>query len=244
MKVNINRMVILLLISLFTLSCEVDNIKGPDAQLTGRIIDDLTDSLVQQDLMSGSTLDFYEAGYNPVTKISLYCKVDGTYTNNMMFSGTYLITTPTANWYPVDSVKGFILKPGKNTYDFRVIPYLRIKNTSIILDTITKTINAKFSLEGGQLSTTLKTLTLCVHSDPRVAVGMSLPLQAPNGTKPWQKTYNNTSIPASDQTLSIPLSTNTGTLKSGRTYYFRVAALSGVTGAKENYSNAVPIIIP
>lgn len=244
MKNRYINVLLIVLIGLVLVSCEVDNIPGPDAQLTGCIIDDLTDSLVQQDLISGSSLDFWEAGYNPVTKISLSCKNDGTYTNNLMFSGTYLITTPTTNWYPLDSIKGFILKPGKNTYDFRVTPYIRIKDVSIVVDTISKTIIAKFKLEGGQLSTTIKTLTLCAHPDPRVSKSMLLSLQATGGAKPWEKTFNSTSIPVSEQMLTIPLSTNTTTLKSGRTYYFRIAALTGVTGAKENYSKAVAIQIP
>jgi hypothetical protein len=243
MKNRYLSILLIVLISMGFLSCEVDNIPGPDALLTGRIIDDLTDSLVQQDLISGSSLDFWEAGYDPVTKISLSCKVDGTYTNNMMFSGTYLITTPNANWYPVDSIKGFILKPGQNTYDFRVTPYIRVKDANIVVDTISKTIVAKFKLEGGQLSTTIKTLTLCAHPDPRVAKGMLLALQAPSG-KPWEKTFNNTSIPMSEQTLTIPLASNTTVLKSKKTYYFRIAALTGVTGARENYSKAVAIQIP
>jgi len=242
-----NRYISILLIVLIVMgfvSCEVDNIPGPDAQLTGRIIDDLTDSLVQQDLISGSSLDFWEAGYDPVTKISLSCKQDGTYTNNMMFSATYLITTPNANWYPVDSVKGFILKQGKNTYDFRVTPYIRIKNATIAYNATTASIEARFKLEGGQLSTTLKTLTLSVHPDPRVSVAMQLPLQSSTSTKPWIKTFTNTAIPLAEQVLSIKLADNTSALKSGKVYYFRIAALTGVTGAKDNYSRAVQIQIP
>ena len=59
MKNRYISILLIVLIGMGFVSCEVDNIPSPDSQLTGRIIDDLTDSLVQQDLISGSSLDFW-----------------------------------------------------------------------------------------------------------------------------------------------------------------------------------------
>lgn len=239
MKAKILYFIVLITFALFVTSCELDNIPGPDAQLQGSIIDDKTGELVTQDVMQGSTIDFYEHGYNNPTKQALFIRNNGTFTNNLMFSGSYTVTTPTANWYPTDSLKNFILTPGANKYDFRVTPYLRIKNLAIVNNS--GVIEARFMLEGGQLSTTLKTMTLCAHSDHNVAIGLRFTIQGtPNNST---KSFANVAVPVTEQNLSINLSQNTALFVAGRTYYFRVAALTGVSGAKENYSPAIKITL-
>ena len=49
-------------------SCELDNYDGPDATLSGRIIDKETGELVEQDIIRGTQIEFIEHGYdNPLT---------------------------------------------------------------------------------------------------------------------------------------------------------------------------------
>ncbi len=231
---------LLIAFAAFLPSCELDNIPGPDAQLNGLIIDDKTGELVSQDIIQGSTLDFYEHGYQNPTKRALSIKNDGSYTNNLMFSGAYTVITPAANWYPIDSIKSLVLYPGRNTFDLKVIPFIRIINLRI--ENNAGVIEAKFMLEGGQPSASLKALTLCAQSDPNVAIGLRFTIQGtPNNST---KSFNNIPIPATEQMLSVNLSQNSTLFKAGKTYYFRVAALTGVSGAKENYSKAVAIQIP
>ncbi len=257
MKKILYHSIFLLIGLVYFTSCELDNIPAPDAQLTGKIIDDATDSLVLQDLMSGSTLDFYEDKYGTkATKTALYIRNDGTYTNNLMFSGFYTVITPNANWYPIDSLKGFSLKPGGNSLDLRVTPYIRVKNFRVVNNA--GVIEAYFTLEGGKTTSTFKTLTLCAHSDPRVAIGLRFTVQsaaiAATGTTPAvlattpvftaSATNGNGAITNSEIKLTMNTKApNDKVFISGRTYYFRVAALSSVSGAKENYSSAIAVVL-
>lgn len=45
-------------------SCELDNYDGPDATLSGRIIDKETGELVEQDIIRGTQIEFIEHGYD------------------------------------------------------------------------------------------------------------------------------------------------------------------------------------
>ena len=72
-------------------SCELDNYDGPDATLSGRIIDKETGELVEQDIIRGTQIEFIEHGYdNPLTQY-MVIKNDGTYANKMMFANDYTI---------------------------------------------------------------------------------------------------------------------------------------------------------
>ena len=64
---------------------KVDNFDGPDASLSGSIIDAETNELVQTDVIEGTTIKIIEHGYDPVTPQYLRVKNDGTYSNTMLF---------------------------------------------------------------------------------------------------------------------------------------------------------------
>ena len=113
-------------------SCELDNYDGPDATLSGRIIDKETGELVEQDIIRGTQIEFIEHGYdNPLTQY-MVIKNDGTYANKMMFANDYTIQIRSANFPATEPVE--ITIKGNTTYDFEVIPYLRIKDVQIKIE--------------------------------------------------------------------------------------------------------------
>ena len=49
----------------------------------------------------------------------------------MVFAATYDVRFENCNFYPFE-IKDFVINDGDNFYDFKVTPYLRIKNPDIV----------------------------------------------------------------------------------------------------------------
>lgn len=148
---------------LFT-SCvffEMDNYDGPNASITGTLLDSKTHEPVPTECKFGNFFggaymgapttgyfSVYEKGTSEVYGRKLdyekaqywHIKYDGTYVNSQIFSGTYRIESASNNFYPVtkDDVK---IVPGENTLDWEVTPYCRV-------------INPKVELQGGKFVAT------------------------------------------------------------------------------------------
>ena len=141
---------ILLMISccLFALtSCEIDNYESPNASIHGSIIDEKTGELVGMDVQDGGELKVVELGFaNPQTQ-SWKIMNTGEYRNNLVFAATYDIRMENNNCYAFKQ-EGVVVKKGDNTLDFKVTPYIRIKNPRI--EKNGNQIVATFSLEGGK----------------------------------------------------------------------------------------------
>ena len=124
---------ILLMISccLFALtSCEIDNYESPNASIHGSIIDEKTGELVGMDVQDGGELKVVELGFaNPQTQ-SWKIMNTGEYRNNLVFAATYDIRMENNNCYAFKQ-EGVVVKKGDNTLDFKVTPYIRIKNPRI-----------------------------------------------------------------------------------------------------------------
>ena len=225
---------ILILMSCFAViftSCEKDNLDGPDAQINGNIIDIATGELVEQDIINGSMVYYIELGFsNPPTQ-SMNIKNDGTYRNDLMFSGEYQFILNKGNFSPLDTIWNTV-KAGSNKMDFKVLPYIRIKNMEIKEEDGIVTANFKIQQT---TSTTVQKIALFAHSD--ITVGNSI-----NIGYIEQKINDN----VSENTLfTLILDVkNNSRIKKGRECYFRVGALSNSLEAKYNYSPPVKIYIP
>ncbi len=134
---------------------EMDNYEGPDATVTGRIIDAKTGENVPVECKygnffggayMGSPTEGYfsviEKGWDAEAAQYWHIKYDGTYTNTMVYSGEYDISATANNFYPVEK-KGLKFEKGDNTLDWEVTPYARI-------------IDPKVELVGGKFVATFK----------------------------------------------------------------------------------------
>ena len=156
---------ILLLVSccLFALtSCEVDNYDGPNASIHGSILDEQTGELVGSDMENGNAIKVREQGFSKPADQTWYITNTGEYRNNMVFAATYDVRFENGNFYPFE-IKDFVVKAGDNTYDFKVIPYIRIKNSKI--EKNGNVITATFSLEAGKPEVKLKEIQVFAFSD-------------------------------------------------------------------------------
>lgn len=209
-------------------SCKKDNYAGPDAGLSGNFIDEATNELVQMDIIRGTRIEFIEHGYaNPQSQYMIL-KNDGTYANTLMFANTYTLKISEPNFIPI-APQDIEIK-GQTKLDFKVTPYIRVMDVSIVKNG-TKVV-ATFKLQQNVINNVQK-IGLYAHSDSRVGEPMRL--------VSVEQQINAVTTPSQVFTLEIDLPSNSSQLKPGNNYYFRVGALIGVGGSKPNYAPAVKL---
>lgn len=236
-------------IALFATSCEIDNFPQPDSQVFGAIRDSVGGGLVETDLNSGSVIGAFEQGYETPVLRNWVIKQNGEYRNNLVYSNKYNFVFQSCNFFPY-TVTDFDVKPGANEHDFYVVPFIRIKNTSITYDSEAKKIIATFSLEGGKPSVKVGKVSLYAFTDMYVGEYVKKTLVA-NGTDVPTITLTGaaqTINPATVYTLSIDLNqaANASVFAIHRNYYFRVGAMaiqSGVGTIRTNYAPYVKIAL-
>lgn len=220
------------LISLFLLgSCELnqlDNYDGPNATLSGGIYDQETGELIQQDIINGMQIEYTEHGFENPQMQYVVVKNDGTYRNNLMFAGTYTIRPARGNFVPVETEE--LVVKGKTVKNFRVQPYIRVRNVQI--EKQDGKVVATFNLDQ-TVTNKVSRIGLFAHQEPNVG--------APLNTVASITNFNQVSNDVTQYRLEINLEANSGNLKPGNKYYFRVGALIDAPEAKYNY--APPVLI-
>jgi len=217
-------------------SCKLDNYEGPNARVFGRILDAKTGELVGTDIQQGSQLMVYEQGYAAAETHSngqtWVIQNTGEYRNNLVFAARYEVIFQNGNFYGFTDFMD--VKTGDNEIDWKVTPYLRVKDCSI--DKSGNTVTAKFKLEGGKGDEKVSEVRLFAFSD--MWVGNYVKFALTGGTDVQKP--NEVVDPTKEYTLTIDVSQNSSFFKyTGKNYYFRVGAKASVPGAgtiRHNYS--------
>ncbi len=217
---------ITLLILLFG-SCELDNYDAPDAQLYGAIIDNETGDTIPQDLIEGSSIDYIELGFRNPQVQTLRFHVDGSYRNNLMFSGKYKIIPTRGNFFPPDTLLTNINK-GENKIDFHVSPYCRIHDVRLELGESGNKLwlLAFFKLEQ-VADVKVKELMLAIDENPNVGLIIN--------EKYFKRPMNKNVNPDEELLLYLDLSG----IEEGKMYYVRVGGLMDIPQAKYNWCKAI-----
>jgi hypothetical protein len=216
----------------FVYSCEIDNYDAPSSELYGTFIDAETNEPLQSEIVEGTVIQIIEHGWvQDQTNITqtLVVKHDGTYRNSMIFTGKYKISAVQGNFQPIAPIDTFEIK-GSTKLDFLVTPYLRIKDASIFRNG--SIVTATFKVEK---TTGDNIARIGLFSHPNIAVGANTSLVMS------QSTADLNSDPDKIHTLQIDL--NNPNFIAGRSYYFRIGALSSASGARFNYAPAINITI-
>lgn len=218
------------LVSLFTVaSCELDNYEMPNSALYGSIVDVDSDELVEQDIINGTQIEYAELGFDDPETQYLGVKNDGTFRNNLVFAGTYTVRPVRGNFVLID--KQEIQVKGETKIDFRVQPYIRLKNVSIVRtgDKVIATFNVERTGPNN-----VRTIGLYVH--PESAVGEPLHKVAA------EQVINGPTDPNTTYALEIDLPSHPS-LVPGQQYFFRVGALYDAPEAKLNYAKAIRLLL-
>jgi hypothetical protein len=211
-------------------ACKIDNYPAPDSQLHGTFLDIETNEPVEQDIIRGSTIEYIEKGYASQTKQVMIVKNDGTYRNNLIFSNTYTITPVRGNFVPTQSQE--VTVKGETQLDFKVQPYIRVKDAKI--EKIGTKVIATFKLQQTVINN-VKKIGLYAHPEPAVGEPMRTVLadQEINAVIDPNKVYK----------LEIDLPSNSSNLKAGSQYFFRVGAIIDAPESKFNYAKAVRLAL-
>lgn len=227
MKKNLTIIALLAFLGIFS-SCEKDNLDyAPNASFSGEIRDLETGELVQQDILEGSKIYFIEQGWDNPPVQAMVFKNDGTFQNNLMFSGDYKIIMNKGNYIPLDTIR-HQLKKGSNTHTFEVIPYIRITDTDIKFRD--GKVIAKFKMQQ-TTGNPVKAISLFAHPD--ISVGYRI--QTANVTYEINAVAEDT-----EYEISMDIS-KYDKISRGNSYYFRIGALSSAAEAKYNYAPAMNV---
>ncbi len=224
---KLKRLYILLVLPMLLGACElndVDNYDAPDAKFYGQIIDEDTGEPIPQDLINGSVIEYVEQGFENPQIQQLRFKTDGSFRNDLMFSGEYEVRAVRGNFYNTDTVMLNI--KGDFEYTFKSRPYIRIKDVDIywfLGNDGNNYIVASYKLDV-VASENVKSVFLFADKNPNVGYGIR--------SATHQQDINRTVDP--DETLYswIPVSQ----LNEGEEMYFRVGALIDRGEAKPNLS--------
>lgn len=236
---------------------QLDNMEGPNAQITGRLIDAETGNMIGVETAQTASIDWstwsyvykadggaivvVEQGWENEQDQDWLVRYDGTYTNKLVFAADYVMSTKKLPCYELDD-PSFTVKKGANTLDFELVPYCRIVDLEIApkkdaFGKLTKLV-ATFSVELGDPSKANKVSNVAFCANTQVFVGCNYQNMAKNsGAKKKNVT------PGSKVTLEIDMADkqNEELFKYNRERYLRVAAMATGNGANTgNYYNFSP----
>jgi len=202
---------------------ELDNQEGWNAKVQGQILDAKTGKPVQSE--QGSSITIVEKGWDQEANQSWLIKNDGTYVNNLVFAGDYVMRTVSGANFMADETS-FTLKKGDNTVNFTVTPFIRILNPSVTVEG-TK-IKATFSIEAGSSQVNnVGNAYLCIYPDRFVKRGSN------NASKdPLAQATNLNPDGTTQYTLYIDTqdANNSAEFQYDRPHYIRIAAVGAHYG--------------
>ena len=170
-------------------SCDMfkyDNFDGPNAQITGNLLDIKTGEKIGVE--AGQTTAFDWSTWSNVTTTDAGALVvveqgwaaqadqfwlvrfDGQYTNNIVFAGTYKFSTKKIPCYESENNE-FTLAKGKNRMDISLLPFCRIIDPKIKYDAAAKKIVASFYVELGDPSKANQISNVALCANTQVFVG-------------------------------------------------------------------------
>lgn len=252
------KIVYLLSMLSMAMSCslfEMDNYEGPDAAISGSIIDAKTKETLATECKYGNFFggaymgsptegyfSVYQKGWDYESAQYWHIKYDGTYRNAQVFSGEYRLEAANNNFYPVTK-DNVVVKKGENTLDWEVVPYVRVIDPKI--EYANGKFVATFKCEFGdetKANTIVDAKFLC-YPDTFVGIYCNYCGQDPGATS--------TSVVADGVTVNTltidpTLPANQAEFKyTGKNHYFRIAVCAegnGANGGRHyNYSHTVKI---
>lgn len=228
-------------------SCvKIDNWAEPSSRLHGNVLDSYTGKnlMMDQNDWQIRIIDrTWEKMNGTVAQYqSLAVMRDGVYNNAKMFDGTYDMLPYDGPFWPVDTVKGVVLK-GDTQQDFTVKPYLQVLDfaTSLNGTALTLTCRIKAPVITGlpnlyEIKPFLSLTTFCGNSNYiNIAEYNNLRISV---NKAWSS-Y----VPGGSDTTPL-ITIGPLPVKSGYTYYVRIGANVNALSRRYNYSPIIKVVVP
>lgn len=213
---------------------EMDNYDGPDASISGKLLDAKTGNNVPVEMYTKTAsrkTSYYgvlvveQQGWEAVEDQYWYVKYNGDYQNDLVFAGDYVMSTKRLPCYPLE--EAFTVKKGSNTQDFTVTPFARVIDPVFSYDAATGKINATFKIELGDASKAgnIRNVLLCAYTDCFVSSNFNHCSGDPGAS---------VSNVAEGETITLSIDTtresNREEFKYKRDHYLRIAVLATGNG--------------
>ncbi len=210
-------------------SCELDNYDGPDASISGEVRDIETGDLIEQDISNGSNIIFMEHGFENPEEQRMIFKVNGEYTNNLMFSGVYDFYFNESNFVKPEKLTDYRIKSGANKLDFKVLPYIRVSDVTI--QKVGDKIVAKFKITP-TVDNNVREVGLFGHTDFIAGAQYAHDRATASVNEAFKGVAREFTLEMSDNQF-----------KKGKEYYFRVGAIIDVPNSRYNYAPSLKLTI-
>lgn len=209
-------------------SCQKDNYPGPNAKIYGGIFDSKTHQLIPQDNIYGSQIVFIELGYATPTEQYMIFMQNGSYRNDLIFSGTYSMQPRNGNFIP-PALDTITLPAGETRLNFTAQPYIRIKNCTI--QKSGANIVASFNV----VQTTADNVGSIALFADKDSTQLGSIVYELSESMDINANIDSTVV----QTITIDPTAHTNVFLNGRTCFFRAGAVSVANGAKYNFAKDI-----
>lgn len=213
------------------MACDpIDNMDGPDATISGSVIDETTNKPLITEQPNGFRIKMVETSWSTsATPEYFWGKADGTFKNTKIFSATYDVQPVEGAFFPIDPVSVQVNKSAN--IDFKVTPYLSIHVSRIEL--VNDAIKVEWTISRTKAGPKIIDTRIFVSNNPNVGTNIfttnlspMIDLNAVTDEVALSSTYK--------QTI-------TG-LTKGKTYYVRVGARTNNSSKRYNFVPAVELI--
>jgi len=228
-KVNI--LCLIMGVILFS-ACEIDNYDPPTMTLEGKVLDEVTGENLYTSQPNGIKVRLLEEGFEKPTPFDFWAMSDGTFKYTKLFAAKYkvLVLEGAFEDSSVEQLDVDLTKSNQ-VIEFKVMPYIRLKNVTITVSGTTA--KANYKLERTTSTKLPKSSLLLVYNSVHLHI-------TTQGVK--KSAVNNLSAltPAAlaDKTFEDLI---TG-LTPGK-YYARVAVLTDNALGRYSYSPIVQIVV-
>jgi hypothetical protein len=225
-------------------SCKVDNYDGPDAGISGQILDQNGVPLQLEQGSSSMRIKLEELSWqdaNPTASITpqyLNLKQDGSFINTKLFSGRYKMTPIEGPFFPYNVAGDTVQLAGSIVKNFTVVPYLEVSwVTAPSLDNsnyIVASVKFKRNSVSGVTAPDVKNARLCISTTQYVG----------NNNYDSQLISGTVTVTNSQEGQTLSFKTSRAVKYLHTSYYVRVGICCSDTYKKYNYTNIKQVDVP
>jgi hypothetical protein len=209
-------------------SKQLDDHAAPNAVITGMVMDAVAKTSIQTEQPNGIKIRLIEESYAKPTPQDFWTRPDGSYENADLFSGKYKIVAAEGPFFPVDTVEVSI--NGTATVNFNVTPFLSISATA--------------TADGNNIILAYQLSRARVGDKIVLAKSLASAYPAVSNIVNEASVTHDLSGVTDDAALATAYSDTLRGLRSGTTWYTRVAARTANANNKFNYSTVMIVKIP
>lgn len=212
----------LLLIIMSVVSCSIDNYDAPSVTLSGKVIDNVTNDMIENGGVNGGTIIMIYEGTS-VQPVSNYSFPDGHFVNAAMFPGNYKLVANGAFKLVGDTTR--ISLSNNSEVEIKVLPNVRLKATLQSFVATTAIVKVEYSkVDVAEILNELVVVWSTINN--------------PNFFTFFGGGQQIETVTSENLTTGEKIFTISG-LTAGKKYYIRAAGLTNAPGSYYNYSTTI-----